>query len=84
MNEKLSSLLERYLTESEAELITSIMIQNPDIPIVIEGKQGPTGKTTLCKSLNALGYKAYEIFNYKNEENDNQIKIIISLNKLII
>lgn len=33
----------------------------PGKPIIIMGKPGPTGKTTLCNKLNEEGYKVVEI-----------------------
>lgn len=71
----------KYFSEREAEKISGIL--RKDIPIIIDGSQGPTGKTSLCRKLNELGYHAVERWKIKNEENNNSVSIVISLNKMI-
>lgn len=81
MNE-LKELLSKYFSEHKAEQLSNIITQ--DVPILIDGIQGPTGKTTLCSKLKALGYDAQELWETKKDErHDNSFKIIISLNETI-
>lgn len=69
-----------------------------DYTIVITGKPGPTGKTSLCKTFNSVGFKAIELtemldmnnlVDFKDDKNhvlvDNGQKVIlIVLNKIKI
>lgn len=52
MNE-LEHIFNIYKLEYKKELLVE--------PILICGKSGPTGKTTLCKRLKKLGFNAIEI-----------------------
>ena len=66
-----------------------------DIPIIVSGKQGATGKTTVCNILKKHGYTAFEEWQLKNPEtdeqkalanrlkNENEIFISLKLNKPI-
>lgn len=81
--QELKELLRTYLAEETADKLAGII--SKDTPIVIDGKQGPTGKTTLCRKLKALGYDAQEQWKAKkSEEHDNGFKVVIFLNKKII
>lgn len=47
-----------YLSEKQKKDITQAI--KKDTPIIISGKQGPTGKTTLANILKENGFTAYE------------------------
>ncbi len=75
-------ILARYLSHKDAERIAKVITK--DTLIVIDGTQAPTGKTTLCNELKALGFNAVEQYFFKEEKrNDNYFKIVISLNKFL-
>ena len=81
------SLLKKYLKSDEAEQLVLPIMQG--IPVLIDGIQGPTGKSTLCKGLNELGVTAYECWEVKKTElfkkdNDNTVYIIIVLNEFVM
>lgn len=78
---KLEKLLSKYFSECEANKILTIL--KKDVLIIIDGIQGPTGKTTLCRKLNELGYCAVERREINEKRNDNTVSIVISLNKII-
>lgn len=79
---KVKKVLMKYFSENEAEKISKIL--RKDVTIIIGGRQGPTGKTSLCRKLNELGYCAVEQYDTKKEErNNNSVSIIISLNEVI-
>ncbi|WP_270759873.1 hypothetical protein [Ruminococcus bicirculans (ex Wegman et al. 2014)] len=71
------------------------LIAMRDIPIIVSGKQGATGKTTVCNILRKHGYTAFEEWQLKNPEtdeqkalanrlkNENEIFILLKLNKPI-
>lgn len=77
----LKKLLTKYFSEREAEKISKML--RKDVLIIIDGVQGPTGKTTLCRRLNELGYNAVERREIKKEESNNSVSIVVSLNKMI-
>ena len=66
-----------------------------DYTVIITGRTGPTGKTTLCKLLNNAGVRAIEIseslndqvdylFNYENDmiiDEENRTVLVV-LNRL--
>lgn len=52
------------------------------LPILITGRQGPTGKSTLCKILQKNGYEAAEVYE-KEESNNNTAHIVITLNQFV-
>lgn len=80
--QELKELLRTYLAEETADKLADII--SKDTPILIDGKQGPTGKTTLCRKLKALGYDAQEQWKAKkSEEHDNGFKVVIFLNKFV-
>lgn len=66
--QELKILLERYLPAETAEHLSAVL--NKEIPIQIIGRQGATGKTTLCEALKALGYNAYEPWELEGKENE--------------
>lgn len=81
---KLKSLLSVYLSEETAEKLASSITE--DTPILIDGTKVPTGKTTLCRELNALGYNAVEVWNARKKESDsntNSFSVTITLNKRV-
>lgn len=49
-----------YLTKKQKEDINRAIKEK--IPIIISGKQGPTGKTTLANILKEQGIIAYELW----------------------
>lgn len=72
--------LKNLLGESTAhEVLTAA---ESGLPIVIDGRQGPTGKSTLCKVLRGYGYEVMEAYE-KEESNDNTASIVITLNQFI-
>lgn len=80
---ELLTLLEKYLPKETAEKLCEVMDEN--VPILVDGIQGPTGKTTLCRKLKELGYNAQELWKSKEKnEYDNIFKIVIYLNKILI
>lgn len=80
---KIKTLLSRYFDADIVETLSKIL--NKDIPIIIDGNQGPTGKTTLCNKLKELGFAVKESWERdKNiERNTNACSVVISLNKTI-
>lgn len=74
-------MLSQYF--SEQEVVKLLALLDKDICIIVEGKQGPTGKSTLCRKLKELGYKAVERWETEKEENNNTVSIVVSLNKMI-
>lgn len=82
MRKKLRDLFRRYLSDQETERTLSVI--NRDVLIVINGKQCPTGKTTLCSELNSRGYKAVEAWEQNEKSDGNSVCITITLNKPII
>lgn len=84
----IEGLLARYFEKD-------FLIAMRDIPIVVSGKQGATGKTTVCNTLKKLGYTAVEEWQLRNPEtdeqkalanrlkNENEIFISLKLNKPI-
>lgn len=77
----LKKLLTKYFSEHEAEKMSKML--RKDVLIIIDGVQGPTGKTTLCRRLNELGYNAVERREIKKEGSNNSVSIVVSLNKMI-
>lgn len=80
---KIKTLLSKYFDADIVETLSKIL--NKDIPIIIDGNQGPTGKTTLCNKLKELGFTVKESWERdKNiERNTNTCFVVISLNKTI-
>lgn len=76
-------MLAAGISEKEAHLCAGIIVNNPEIRVHITGKQGPTGKTTLCNELKSFGVNAFESheLEYKNLSNINAAYIEIALNK---
>lgn len=88
MNE-LKDVLGLYLPKETVAKFLPVL--DKSVPILIDGIQGPTGKSTLCDKLNSLGYNAQELWEYaeematkKRERDDNFVGIVISLNKFAI
>ena len=82
--QELKALLGRYLPAATAECLSTVL--NKGIPIQITGRQGATGKTTLCAALKELGYNAsepWELEGKENEGNSNEAHVTITLNALI-
>ena len=78
----LQNLLGQYLPEYEAEYFSAV-IRKGDL-IVITGRQGPTGKTTLCRELKRLGYSAIEREEFdqsRDGRTDDFAIVIIYLNE---
>lgn len=61
----IEGLLARYFEKDS-------LIVMRDIPIVVSGKQGATGKTTVCNTLKKHGYTAVEEWQLRNPETDEQ------------
>ncbi len=83
------NILEKYYPIETAEQIANVITGDAreDFLILIDGRQGLTGKTTLCNKLKSLGYNAEELWKYASTEredrDDNFVGIIISLNELL-
>lgn len=84
--DKIKDVLSEYLPKKTAEKIAKII--DEDTPILITGKHGPTGKTTLCEKLKHLGYNAQEkqllgegIDWDMYENGENSAYVLIFLNK---
>lgn len=78
---ELRKVLSQYF--SEQEVVKLLALLDKDICIIVEGKQGPTGKSTLCRKLKELGYKAVERLEIEKEGNNNTVSIVVSLNEMI-
>lgn len=65
----------------QALKIAEILIACSELPIIVQGVNGPTGKTYLCNKLNELGFNAYEEWNSPKKSNDNFAAITITLNR---
>lgn len=88
----LQETLSRYLPEEEAKATAQAAFNG--LPVVIDGAQGPTGKSTLCAELLKYGLGAFEKYELdhdpavgmlidKNKVNHNGAYVMIVLNKLI-
>ena len=85
------SLLKKYLEQNEAEQLLIPIMQG--IPVLIDGKQAPTGKTTLYKGLKEMGIAVAERWmlneHYGNipdvfkKSNCNVVYITVTLNDLV-
>lgn len=87
-------LLSKYFTASKALAIAVCKLAN--IPILIKGRSGPTGKSTLCKELRELGYIVAEewelegtqyseiLEKFKEKRDSNTCYVTITLDKMII
>lgn len=54
------------------------------LPVVVAGRNGPTGKTTLTNNLRAVGVKAAELWELEEKEDDkNTAGVFIVLNQRI-
>ncbi len=80
---ELKTLLTQYLSKENAEWLATVL--SKETLILIDGRQGATGKTTLCKALNELGYHAEEVWRYHADKksDSNGVSITITLNKMI-
>jgi Flp pilus assembly CpaF family ATPase len=58
--DKLKEFLTTTVDKETAAAVRSAM--KNDVPIIIDGPQGPTGKTTLCRLINDNGGVAYEAY----------------------
>ena len=52
-------------------------------PIIVQGYQGPTGKTTLVNDLREHGALAWEWWEANQKSDDNSCAIVITLDKPI-
>jgi len=96
---RLNALLCQYLTAEEAEVVTEIILMHPKATVLVDGRQNPTGKTTLIKKLKKLGFNARQVYDYalelaqvqearitseQNQNSDeNYISAVINLNKYL-
>ena len=53
-----------------------------DLPVIVGGKRGPTGKTTLCDALRKAGIDAHEAWEYEEGEveQDGKCYLLFLLN----
>lgn len=78
----LTEVLEKYFSEDETAKLAGAI--RSGLPIIINGAQEPTGKTTLCKKLRELGFNVSERWELpKKESNNNAANIVITLNKVL-
>lgn len=80
---EIAKALSLYLPENEAER-TAKAIES-GIPVMIEGIEGPTGKTTLCEWLRSKGFGAFEPWELTDDCADldrNSVCITITLNRI--
>lgn len=78
----LTEVLGKYFSEDETAKIAGAI--RSGLPIIINGAQEPTGKTTLCEKLRELGYNVSERWELpKKESNNNAANIVITLNKVL-
>lgn len=81
---ELKTLLSKYLSEKDADMLEAILVTCKDISIVIDGIYGPTGKTTLCRELCRMGFHASEAWRRKKNESEcNGVSVTITLNQMI-
>ena len=87
--QELKELFARYLPEDKAEMLAELLAAHKDITVILDGIQGATGKTTVCRELRRMGYRAEEAWKLSFEnrqviENDrNGVSITVTLNKLV-
>ena len=78
----LTEVLEKYFSEDETAKLAGAI--RSGLPIIINGAQEPTGKTTLCEKLRELGFNVSERWELpKKESNNNAANIVITLNKVL-
>lgn len=78
----LTEVLGKYFSEDETAKIACAI--RSGLPIIINGAQEPTGKTTLCEKLRELGFNVSERWELpKKESNNNAANIVITLNKVL-
>lgn len=78
----LTEVLGKYFSEDETEKLAGAI--RSGLPIIINGAQEPTGKTTLCEKLRELGFNVSERWELpKEESNNNAANIVITLNKVL-
>lgn len=87
----ISAALHQALGEKATAGLVTLVAEGATV--VIDGKHGPTGKTTLCEQLRMLDCNAYEQWELdenrtidgeqikKSNDEENQIFIAIRLNK---
>lgn len=88
----LDEFISQYLSEEEATAVAQAAFSG--LPVIIDGVQGPTGKSTLCKGLREFGLTAVEKYELENDsnakalfdkfkDNHNGAYVMIVLNKRI-
>ena len=78
----LTEVLGKYFSEDETAKLAGAI--RSGLPIIINGAQEPTGKTTLCEKLRELGFNVSERWELpKKESNNNAANIVITLNKVL-
>lgn len=79
---ELSDVFRPYFSEDEAKSLANAV--KSGLPIIINGVQKPTGKTTLCQKLRELGFNVSERWELPKKESDNNAaNIVITLNKKV-
>ena len=74
-------ILRKYFDRGTAAKLTVALQCGLDI--IIDGVQGPTGKSTLCRELNAIGYNAVERHELSKKSDTNAAHIVITLNEKV-
>ena len=79
---ELSDVFRPYFSKDEAKSLANAV--KSGLPIIINGTQKPTGKTTLCQKLRELGFNVSERWELPKKESDhNAANIVITLNKKV-
>ena len=80
---ELSDVFRPYFSEDESKKLANAVLSG--LPIIIDGVQRPTGKTTLCEMLRRLGFNASERWELPKKESDNNAaNIVITLDTEVI
>lgn len=66
----LTEVLGKYFSEDETAKIAGAI--RSGLPIIINGAQEPTGKTTLCEKLRELGYNVSERWELQKKREQQQ------------
>lgn len=79
---ELSDVFRPYFSENESKELANAV--RSGLPIIIDGVQRPTGKTTLYERLRRLGFNVSERWELPKKESDNNAaNIVITLDKVL-
>lgn len=80
MYDKAMEILRIYLPKETAMRTASAICLGLDV--IVDGPQGPTGKSTVCRKLREIGVNAKERWQIKESDN-NSASVVITLNEMI-